>query len=324
MVSQYPLDDLKEYLRRRINIKENYDALLRFPRYFEIETVNHCNAHCPICTVNDWKRQSGLMSDHVFDKIAEEITTPENTQQIIRVSLFRDGEPLLDKKLSERIARLKNGGIKHVSITTNVSLLDPKRAMSLLDSKLDSIVFSLDSIHKETYELIRVGLNYEEVMNNALNFIRMRDESKAKTKIQVRMTRQQLNKSEWNEFHAFWRNNLREQDRVFYHDVHNWGGQNIAVSLLQQSGQIHLPCVALWSLCVIFANGDIPLCNVDYMNNHGNGNVMNQSIYNLWNSPLIQQRRQDHLNGNKGKITLCQTCNAWEEPSDSKNIMSHY
>ena len=42
----------KEFLARRNNPGESYDFLLRFPRYLEIETVNACNARCPMCTID--------------------------------------------------------------------------------------------------------------------------------------------------------------------------------------------------------------------------------------------------------------------------------
>jgi MoaA/NifB/PqqE/SkfB family radical SAM enzyme len=117
-----------EYLQRRINPQESYDDLLSFPRFIEIETVNACNARCPMCTIADWQRKSPTMKDDLFRRIADEII--EHRDEVIRVSLYRDGEPLLDKKLPDRIAYLKDGGINATSISTNVSLLNEERARS--------------------------------------------------------------------------------------------------------------------------------------------------------------------------------------------------
>ena len=84
-----------------------------FPRYFEIETVNACNARCPMCTIDDWDRRDGLMKDALFEKIAAEIG--DHADVVKRVSLYRDGEPLLDKKLSAKTALIKGyGGIVDV------------------------------------------------------------------------------------------------------------------------------------------------------------------------------------------------------------------
>ena len=309
---------LQEYLKRRISPDESYERLLDYPRYFEIETVNSCNARCPICTIDDWNRKAGLMSDAIFEKIVAELTDPAHVHTIIRVSLFRDGEPLLDKKLAKRVALLKDGGVKYVSTTTNVSLLDAKRATDLLKAGIDNLVFSSDSLKKEVFEAIRVGLVFEEVMENALGFIQLRNRLRPETSIHIRMTRQEQNSSEWPEFEAFWKEKLAKNDRVYHHDVHNWGGQNSEVSVMGTSRQLQLPCVALWSLCVILANGDVPLCNVDYKNAYGNGNVRDNSIEEVWNSMRLKHRRETHLNGRKGETPICLHCNAWEEPNDFK------
>ncbi len=51
------VEKYKEYLNRRISPDENFDDLLSFPRYIEVETVNACNARCPMCTIQDWERR---------------------------------------------------------------------------------------------------------------------------------------------------------------------------------------------------------------------------------------------------------------------------
>ena len=45
------------------------------------------------------------MKDDVFNKISDELI--ENKNYLKRVSLYRDGEPLIDKKLAKRINKFK-------------------------------------------------------------------------------------------------------------------------------------------------------------------------------------------------------------------------
>ncbi|MDP6108442.1 MAG: radical SAM protein, partial [Rhodospirillales bacterium] len=148
----------REYLQRRISPQESYEDLLNFPRFIEIETVNACNARCPMCTIDDWQRNTPTMKDDLFHRIADEII--DHRDEVNRVSLYRDGEPLLDKKLPERIAYLKQGGVNVTSISTNVSLLDESRSRALLDAGLDMIILSIDSLQKEIFEGIRVRLDF--------------------------------------------------------------------------------------------------------------------------------------------------------------------
>jgi radical SAM protein with 4Fe4S-binding SPASM domain len=308
------LEERKRYLVRRIRPGEAFERLLDFPSYFEIETVNACNARCPMCTIAEWTRHTPTMKDDLFDKIAREILA--NAHFVKRVALFRDGEPLLDKKLARRVGTLIQGGVKEVNICTNVSLLTPERSAELLEAGLNDIVLSIDGTDKETFEKIRVRLNFEEVVANACEFIRLRDAINPAARIRVRMVRQALNRDQWPGFERFWRPRLRPHDRVYYSDIHNWGDQLASyqpVSLVRERSS---PCVALWSLMTIFADGDVPMCNIDFNNRHPTGNVREHSIREVWQNSIQNERRRTHIEGRRGDIDMCANCTVWALSDD--------
>ena len=312
----------EDYLIRRISPKENINSLLEFPKFIEIETVNACNARCPMCTINDWERNYPVMKDDVFNKISDELI--DNKRFLKRVSLYRDGEPLIDKKLPERINKFKEAGINETSIATNVSLLNEKRSKDILESGLGLVIMSIDSLKKDVFEKIRVRLKYEEVRDNAINFLKLRDQINPKCRVWIRMIRQEINKDEWNDYYNFWKKYTSEQDRIYFHNIFNWGGQLNNYKSIEKSFEPNLPCVALWSLMVFFANGDVPLCNVDYNNKFPTGNIMKKSIKELWKSKLSQKRRALHLNKNKKEISICENCNVWDEVTGDELISSDF
>lgn len=295
----------RAYLVRRISHKETYEDLLSFPRFFEIETVNACNARCPMCTIDDWDRRDGLMSDELFARITEEIG--EHAGEVKRVHLYRDGEPLLDKKLPQRVKMMKEAGVKEVGISTNCALLDKAKTHALIQSGLDSIILSVDSLKKDVYEKIRLRLNFEEVMENVHYFLSVSRGTKAR----IRMIRQELNYDEWENFRRYWGDYVQLQDTVDYKLLHNWGGQLRGHE--SDFGDPTNPCVALWSLMCIFADGRVPMCNVDYNNQRPLGDINIQSIESLWRSSVQHSRRALHLEGQRAKLGLCKNCNAWEE-----------
>ena len=311
-----------EYLSRRISPEERYEDLLRFPRFIEVETVNVCNARCPMCTIEDWERGAPSIKDNLFKKIADEIV--DHADEIHRVSLYRDGEPLIDKKMPNRISLLKDGGIKNVALSTNVSLLNPKKAEDLLHAGIDTIIFSIDSLKKDVFESIRVRLNFEEVLDNAHKFIALRNKIRPQTKIWMRMIRQDSNIDEWPSYRDYWSKYLGNNDRIYYHNIFNWGGQLEGAKPISLSYEPELPCVALWSLLVIFANGDVPLCNVDYNNKYPTGSAITHSIEEIWQSKIMNERRQLHLNGEKSCISLCTNCNVWDESPDLEGLSSEF
>ena len=305
------MNKYNKYLTRRIDKNKNFNSLLEYPSYIEIETVNACNARCPMCTINDWKRNYPVMRDNVFSKISEDLI--DNKKYVKRVSLYRDGEPLIDKKLASRIAKFKDKGINNTSIATNVSLLDEKRSREILEAGLGLLIMSIDSLKKTVFEKIRKRLIFEEVRDNAIKFFELRDKINPGCKVWVRMIRQESNYNEWENYLSFWKNYASEQDRIYFHNIFNWGGQLENYKAMEKSFEPNLPCVALWSLMVFFANGDVPLCNVDYNNKYPTGNVMKNTIREIWQSKIANERRELHLKNKKSNIKLCENCNVWDE-----------
>ncbi len=305
----------KEYLTKRIQpVKQSYDNLLDFPSHFEIETINACNARCPMCTIDDWNKDEKMMKDSLFEKISIELK--ENKKYLKRVNLYRDGEPLLDKKLPERINLLRSLGIPNISISTNVSLLTTSVAEKILSAGINMVTLSIDSLNKDIYESIRRGLNFEIVLENAKNFLNVRNKMNSNCEVWIRMIRQESNKYEFEKYKEYWESTgliNPTLDRIYYHNIFDWGGQLKSFNGISKNTEMLLPCVSLWSLMPIFANGDVPMCNIDYGCNHKIGNIFNNSIKEVWNSNEMKLIRNNHLNARKNKISMCKNCNVWEE-----------
>ena len=75
------MKNFESYLNRRIDKNDNYKNLLEFPKYIEIETVNACNARCPMCTINDWERNYPVMKDDVWNKVSDDIIEIKKLRQ---------------------------------------------------------------------------------------------------------------------------------------------------------------------------------------------------------------------------------------------------
>jgi MoaA/NifB/PqqE/SkfB family radical SAM enzyme len=299
------------YLEKKLSLGK-FEDYLRFPVYYEIETVNACNATCAMCTVNDWgKHRNPFMSDEMFKKIADELI---ESKDIVRtINLSRDGEPLLDKKLEEKITYLKESGIKHITFSTNASILNNKRTLALLKSGLDEIMFSIDGLKKETFEKIRAGLCFEKIVDNVLNFIKLRNETSSSVKIRVRMVLQEENVAEVEEWGKYWRGFLREPDSVYAKNIHGWGNQMEGYVALQEFKRIVQPCTSPFSTMIIRYNGDVTICPLDFAFKYCNGNVEGQSIRDIWqNGMYFRQFRELHLEGKRDEFILCRGCRLWD------------
>jgi MoaA/NifB/PqqE/SkfB family radical SAM enzyme len=78
---------------------------------------------------------------------------------------FVGGEPLIKKGLLDLIKQAASRGLS-TTMTTNGYLIDANMARDIVDSGLNTIVFSLDGIKKETHDFLR-GVNgtYDRVLN---------------------------------------------------------------------------------------------------------------------------------------------------------------
>ena len=138
------------------------------------------------------------------------------------------------------------------------------------------------------------------------------------------MIRQDSNYNEWDNYYDFWSKYTSDVDRIYYHNIFNWGGQLDNFKSVSKSYEPNLPCVALWSLLVVFANGDVPLCNVDYNNKFPTGSIMQNTIKELWQSKIMNARRKLHMDGKKKDISICANCNVWDEAKGEEIISPEF
>jgi len=296
-------------LATRLGLKDLSEASF-FPKYFEVETIRACNARCRMCTVWKWQDKNGQMADSLFSKILGEIAG--YAKWIDGVCLSRNGEPLLDNDLSEKIRKLKACGIRRVTFSTNASLMDEAKSISLIESGLDEIMFSVDGITKKTFESIRRGLNFERVMENCLNFITLRNDRGTKPRIRARMVLQKENRREEGVWKDFWLARLSKQDEVSSKPVHSWGGQlSNYEEPYNTERDSRLPCISPWSTMVIHFDGKVPLCGCDFNNKILMGDLSKSSIKEIFESENFIKVRKIHASGKRDDIPLCRGCHIW-------------
>jgi MoaA/NifB/PqqE/SkfB family radical SAM enzyme len=239
------------------------------PKRLTLETVFGCNSNCIMCVINlPTKRKKGIMpvwmSKYVLDECAKYV------DQIRQLDFFGLGEPFLDPYLFERIKYAKEKGFKNIGISTNADLLDEDKQKKLLESGIDTVLFSIDGAKKETHEAIRRGTNFERVVRNFQGIIKMRDEGNYKTRFVLRFIRQDINKNEWEDFKKFWEPKLSKEkkDMMIIYDMHTWGGEKFSKDkiLNNQTRDPEIekkPCHRLNELLIVLADGSVPLCNED-------------------------------------------------------------
>lgn len=305
-------DDNKNYIAQRLGF-ENYQQCLTYPKFIELETVRACNARCTFCAIDDWsteKVKDLTLPDALFEKFITEIS--DFTDRIDTVCLCRDGEPTLDKKLAERIKKLKNIGIKRISISTNAQILTSDLSQALLHAGIDDMMFSIDGATKAVFENIRKNLKFDKVVSNTLEFIRLRNAIRPSTRIRVRMVVTEDNRHEVNDFFSFWNQQVTSDDLVQAKELHNWGNQLAKESLDNINKFSDLPCIAPFNMFTIHLNGNVVMCGHDFSDRHVVGNIKESTIQQIWQDKAINRIRHLHLAGQRNKIDMCRGCDIWD------------
>lgn len=286
-----------------------------FPKFFQIETTRLCNARCPFCAIDKWDKSTPMMSDSLWSKIARELI--EYRDWIKFVDLQRSGEPLLDRQIYGRVKELKDGGVKHVAITTNASALTEQNARKLLDAGIDEVMLSIDSVRKEPYELMRVGLVFETVVENIRRYFTLRDEMRPASIIRVRGVsfhdpESTQDRDEMEAWEAFWGGLTKPQDRVYMKRAHNWGNQLVIDGHTPEYDWVYHPCIIPWSTMHITAMGTVGLCPQDYDGLANLGDINTHSIAEVWQGLKAADVRRLHASGNRNEIAFCQGCRLFD------------
>lgn len=246
------------------------------------------------------------MDEQLFDKLLDELVM--HVDAVKMIMLYWRGEPLLDKHLVEHIASLKKIGISVVDFSTNGALLSDELTVKLLDAGLDIIRISCETLDEKNYEKIRVGLDFNTVMDNIRNLIRRRNQINPHMQIRIRgVDMPELTKEEVDSWVDYWCSQLKSNDEVDILPLHNWGNK-----IDMGNGEnISKPCVIPFTTMVVGKDGIVPLCCEDSSHNYVLGNVNDQTIEEIWHSDARKRLLTKHAEGKKNDIPMCKTCTAW-------------
>ncbi len=231
------------------------------------------------------------------------------------------GEPLLDPYLYERIKYAKAIGIPRTYLSTNASLLTAEKGERLIQSGLDSITVCLDGTDSETFESIRIGLDFDTVFQNIKGFMALKKKLHSSTPhVLLQFVATKKNAAQIMDFKAQWSGVV---DDIIIQNAISWAGDvELKVDASEPGHQScdnqkhYIACPNLWRWMIVLSDGSIPLCCLDYQCSEKLGSVENQSLAQIWNGDRLKHIKSLHLKGAFHEIPLCRQC---EVPYTSGN-----
>ncbi|HVE13208.1 MAG TPA: radical SAM protein [Elusimicrobiota bacterium] len=135
---------------------------MELPAFVQIEPVGQCNLRCAMCPIQ-YRRDGppwgppALMPYEAFVRLVEQFP---GTRELHLQGL---GEPMMHPRLPEMIAYAASRGWT-VSVNSNCTLLNRRKALRLAASGLDTIHVSIDGATRGAYESIRAGATFYGVL----------------------------------------------------------------------------------------------------------------------------------------------------------------
>ena len=308
------IDVFSNMLKSVYNYKSKKTYLNSKPLTIWVEPTNHCNLKCVMCPQPAIPRDDlGFMDMDVYKNIIDQVQN-----YAAAIELLFAGESLLHKKIFEMIKYAKSKGIQ-VVISTNGVLLD-KRRDDLLNSGLDRINIAFDGYNKPTYEKIRVGANFEKVVNNTVNFLKEKKRRNQKnplvvmTTLEVGLDDYEDIDKERNEFYSIF--DGLPVDEFISKQPNTWGGyfkETDEFNHQQLNQEKFYPCSHLWTSINIRWDGSVLPCCFDFFKGYVVGNTTKTSIDDIWNSEKMISLRKAHLKGGTDSSyidlnPLCEDC----------------
>jgi radical SAM protein with 4Fe4S-binding SPASM domain len=311
MSDRFPRTVGARALARRLSVAR-LDECLKFPKYFEIETVSACNGRCRMCPVGTGVRRGAprVMDHDLYLRFVEEVRLHANWIEV--VCLNRDGEPTLDPSLPERVRLLKEAGIRRVTLSTNGQLLTEELAQRLIAAGLDDIMISINGFTAAAYARVSAGLDRDRIYENARTLLRLRSRLGSPLTARIRMTVVDDNRSEVSAWLSHWAALAGPRDRVYALEAHTWGNQMGAAGPAQVTALRNTPCVSPFSTIAMHADGRIGLCGADFDTRVPMGDFQEQRLGEIWTGEGYRRVREQHLHGRRNEIPMCRGCTIWD------------
>lgn len=275
------------------------------PPFVTIEPTNRCNLRCPECATGSQQlfRAKGDMSLEDFKTIVDKIAP-----YTIVLNIYMQGEPFLNKSISEMIAYAKHNNL-FVSLSTNANV-SPQLDEASLPHHL---IVSADGATQKTYEAYRVGGKLEKVKQ----FTKRLSEWKNKTGNSLPCVELQylVNKQNENEIEQTKRLFKGEYDRFVLKTMQIIHPENNEIfeptaskhSRYKQKKALKKGCYKLSTSVVITQDSKVAPCCMDKDATYAFGELNKENYVKLINNEASTAFRKQIATA-KSDIDICQNC----------------
>lgn len=298
--------------------KLNEVVPLHTPYSIFIDVCNACNFRCKFCAIQYSKRQLTFQKEcmkwDLYKKVIDDIK--QFPEPIKMMRLTANGEPLINPLLPQMIRYAKETGVaEHIEIVTNGSLLSPKLNRELIESGLDRIRISVEAVDRNGYlDISGFNLDWDRFVENITDFYNNRGGCEVYIKTVDAAVDCEQKKEKfistfggicdkiniehiipiWTDYEEI-AEDFRIEDKE---GLHGHAIKNVDI------------CPFPFYSCVINPDGAVTACCSDWERKLVMGNVINESIYDIWNGKKWRAFLIDMLRSGRKKAypNSCAKC----------------
>jgi len=240
-------------------------------------------------------------TEYMDQKLAMDIIEEFGKKGGKSIRFIERGEPTLSPSLVTYVKYADVWDLRSV-INTNCIELTPKLSNDLINAGISQISCAIDSCQEETYKLLQ-GNHFKKVILNLKEVYKL--SRNTDTIIQVHVNIQKENAEEvymgiYNDFFE------QYSDKVIHQPTYDICNFKKDVELDSK------PCIEPWRRLIVLVDGRVMVCPACF-NYHTKqvyvvGNILKQSIEEIWNSSLLDVIRTWHSNKMLWKMWPCRSC----------------
>ncbi len=293
------------------------------PLVIKLEPTSCCSGSCFNCPHSSMQRECREIPAEIADRLVAEYSEGDD----VRWVLSGMGEPLLYSDLSGLLRRI---GRHQVTLHTSLQRLPDDNDFPW--SLLDHVRISTDALAREGFDQVRPGCNWENI-EKFLNLARERKKAMPDKfpEIGISMLRHQMTGQQQQAFLRYWK---QVTSPVFRENFFRWpfdlppdpvqwfqilgeaeyGRPGSRTSNIDFTPVRRRPCRHALLSATVLSDGSVTICPYDYEGSHSHGNLINQSLKDIWNSPSAREFRQRHLQLQLVDVQPCVDCRDWYHP----------
>ncbi len=308
-----------DHLKSTISLLQKSTFVRGRPMNLTIEPTNLCNLECPVCETGAGVlgRTQGHMSFDIFKTIIDKVAVHTNS-----LMFYFMGEPFLNKSAYQMIRYAKDQGIPFIDTCTNGDAVNAKK---LIESGIDRVSFQIGGMTQETHQIYRINSNIERVFKNLRETLQLKKQYNSPIKVHCGFILMKHNEHEVDLFKKTMSEygvdqaqivdpciRTLKQTHMLPTDRKHWIYDEASLNqgILKPKDSPNNLCPWIYYSLVIHVNGDVVPCCRDPKGIEIMGNIITQSLDDIWNGAKFKDFRE-RINTNQKKVSICRLCSSY-------------